>query len=311
MNKGAKCLGSAARRREGLVGYFFMTPTIVGFCLFIAYPLIATVFYSFTKWNGITKPSFIGLRNYVDMLSFDPTFWQSLKVTALYILMTVPTGLAVGLLLAVLLNKSLPGIKVLRTLYYVPVVVPPIASLALWKFIFNPDYGLANALLRLLGLPTSGWLESTMMALPSISIISLWGVGATVIILLGGLQTVPRDLYEAARVDGASGWKRFKYITFPMITPVLFLQLITQTIAGLQQFNAPMVITYDSAARMGGGPNYATYLFSYAVYESSFLNKHFGYASAQALVLFALTMVLTIAVFKFSSAYVYYETEDR
>jgi ABC-type sugar transport system permease subunit len=297
----------SARRREGLIGYLFMSPTVVGFALFVAYPLASAVYLALTKWNGVTKPKFVGARNFVYLVTTDPTFWQSLKATGLYVLMTVPTALLLGLFLAVLLNRSLPGIKALRTLYYVPVVVPSVASLALWKFIFNPTYGMANGLLRGLGLPTSGWLESQLMALPSISIISLWGVGATVIVLLSGLQSVPAELYEAARVDGASGWRRFRHITLPLITPVLFLQLVTGMIAGLQQFNAPMILTKVNSN--GGGPNFATYLLAFAVYDSAFNNNQFGYAMAQVWILFLITLALTVLIFRFSSAYVYYESE--
>jgi ABC-type sugar transport system permease subunit len=297
----------SARLRDGLIGYLFMSPTVIGFTLFVAYPLAAAVYLALTKWNGVTAPKFVGARNFVYLVATDPTFWQSLKVTGLYVLMTVPTGLALGLFLAVLLNRSLPGIKALRTLYYVPVVVPSVASLALWKFIFNPTYGMANGLLRGVGLPTSGWLESQLMALPSISIISLWGVGATVIVLLSGLQSVPAELYEAARVDGASGWRRFRHITLPLITPVLFLQLVTGMIGGLQQFNAPMILTKVNCS--GGGPNFATYLLAFAVYDSAFNNNQFGYAMAQVWILFLITLVLTALIFRFTSAYVYYESE--
>jgi ABC-type sugar transport system permease subunit len=302
-----KRTGRSARRREGLIGYAFMSPTVIGFAVFVAYPLVAAAYLAFTKWNGVTAPKFVGWRNFVYLFTTDPTFWVSLRVTGLYILMTVPTGLILGLFLAVLLNKGLPGIKAFRTLYYVPVVVPSVASMTLWKFIYNPDIGMANSLLRALGLPASKWLESSATALPAISIVSLWGVGATVIVLLSGLQSVPTELYEAARVDGASGWKRFRHITFPLISPVVFLQLVTGMIGGLQQFNAPMVLSRVGAT--GGGPNYATYLLAYAVYESGFINKQFGYAMAQVWVLFIITLVLTMLIFRFSNAYVYYESE--
>lgn len=220
----------------------------------------------------------------------------------------MPTGLVVGIFLAVLLNKKLPAIKLFRTLYYVPVVLPSVAALVLWKFIFNPQYGLANNILLLFHLPISQWLESETMALPAMAMVTLWGVGSTVIIILSGLQSVPADIYEAAVVDGASGAKQFFRITLPMITPILFLQLITTVIAAFQSFNMPALLTQYGGK--GGGPNYATYLFAYSIYDSAFNNNQFGYAMAQVLILFVIIMILTITIFRFSNNFVYYESDD-
>lgn len=299
---------SKAKVREGIIGYMFMIPTIIGFSTFVVYPLISAIYYSLTRWNGLGKPKFIGLKNFEFMFTKDPAFLGSLKVTGLFVLMTVPTGLILGLFLAVLLNKKLPGVKLFRTIYYLPVVLPSVASLVLWKFIFNPQYGLANALLGALHLPTSKWLESEKMALPSMAIVMLWGVGSTVIILLSGLQSVPADIYEAAEVDGASDFRKFWTVTVPMITPVLFLQLITGIIASFQAFNLPQILTNYSGR--GGGPNGATNLLAYSIYDTAFNSQDFGYAMAEVIILFLIITIFTVLIFRFSSAYVYYEADD-
>ena len=288
--------------REGIAGYLFILPSIIGFSTFVAYPLLSSVYYSMTTWSGWNTPQFVGLKNFVYMFTTDPSFWPSLRATALYVLMSVPTGLMLGLFLAVLLNRQLPGIKILRTLYYLPVVLPSVASLTLWDFIYNPQYGLANQLLNLVHLPASQWLQGQSTAMPSIVIIGLWGVGSTMIIFLAGLQSVPMELYEAAQVDGATRWRSFWSVTVPMITPILFLQLITGIIGSFQAFNQAQILTL-------GGPNFATDLFNYNIWNNAFNGQQFGYATAQVWVLFFIIMIFTIVVFRLSNSFVYYEAD--
>ena len=288
--------------REGIAGYLFILPSIIGFSTFVAYPLVSSVYYSMTTWSGWNTPQFVGLKNFVYMFTTDPSIWPSLRATALYVLMSVPTGLMLGLFLAVLLNRQLPGIKILRTLYYLPVVLPSVASLTLWDFIYNPQYGLANQLLNLVHLPASQWLQGQSTAMPSIVIIGLWGVGGTMIIFLAGLQSVPMELYEAAQVDGATRWRSFWSVTMPMITPILFLQLITGMISSFQAFNPAQILTL-------GGPNFATDLFNYNIWNNAFNGQQFGYATAQVWVLFFIIMIFTIVVFRISNNFVYYEAD--
>ncbi|MCU0495581.1 MAG: sugar ABC transporter permease, partial [Chloroflexaceae bacterium] len=232
-------------------------------------------------------------------------------VTALFVLLTVPPSLALGLALALLLNRKLPGIALFRTIFYLPAILPSIATLTIWKFVFNPQFGLANALLTNLGLPTSLWLGSEQAALPTMALIGLWGnvganvvggVGAIMIIFLGALQAVPQEIYEAAEMDGAGRTRMFLRMTLPMISPIIFLQLVLQIISALQAFNQPAVLTK-------GGPNDATNLLMFKIYTNGFGNlsqyPDLGYAIAQVLVLFALIVAVTTFTFRFSSMWVY------
>lgn len=291
------------------MGYVFLSPTVIGFSLFVAYPFFSSIYYSLTDWPGFGAANFVGLENYIYMFTKDPSFGKSLRATFLYVLLTAPLGVLFSLILAVLLNtKNLFGVKILRTTYYLPVVLPSVATLVLWKFVYQPQYGLFNSVLQLFSLPTSLWLESEVMALPSIAIVRLWLVGGTMIVLLGGLQSVPTELYEAATVDGASGWHKFRHITLPMISPILFLQLVYSFIQAFQEFNAPAILT--NYAGRGGGPNFATYLLAYSIYQNAFNDNLFGYAMAQALFLFLIIMLLSVFVYRYSHRMVHYESGD-
>lgn len=295
---------SRSRRpgREAVIGYLFILPSIIGFLVFVLYPLIATFYYSLTRWNGITDPVFVGTKNFVRLFTNDPSFLPSLQATFYYTLLSVPASLVVGLLLAMLLNTVLPGIRFFRTVFYLPAILPSIATLTLWKFIYHPEYGLANELLTALHLPDSAWLGSYQLAIPSMVIIGVWGVGSTMIIFLAGLQAVPQELYEAAKIDGAGPLSLFSRITLPMISPILFLQLILQIITALQAFNQPAILTQ-------GGPGFATDLLMYSIYQHAFsgfnANPQIGYASAQVVVLFFLILIVTVFTFRFSALWVY------
>lgn len=292
-------------RKEALIGYLFILPSIIGFTIFVLYPLISSAYYALTQWNGVTDPVFVGFKNFVYMFTKDPSFVPSLQATLLFALMSVPSALVLGLLLALLLNRALPGIRLFRTILYLPAVLPSIATLTLWKFIYNPQVGLANQVLAFFHLPPSTWLGSYQMALPSIVIIGLWGVGSTMIIFLAGLQGVPPDLYEAAKLDGAGPVNLFWRITMPMISPILFLQLVMQIIGALQAFNQSAVLT-------NGGPGFTTDLLMYSIYKYGFGNlsqfPQLGYATAQVWVLFVLIIIVTIFTFRFSSMWVYAES---
>ena len=290
------------RRKEGLIGYLFILPSIIGLLIFVLYPLVTTFYYALTKWNGITEPEFIGTRNFVRLFTTDPSFIPSLQATLIFTLLSVVSSLVVGLLLALLLNRNMPGIKFFRTALYLPAILPAIATLTLWKFIYHPQYGLANEVLSALHLPTSDWLGSYQMAIPAMVIIGVWGVGSTMIIFLAGLQGVPEELYEAAKIDGSGTLPLFFKITLPMISPILFLQLILQIITALQAFNQPAILT-------AGGPGFATDLLMYSIYQHAFsgfnANPQLGYASAQVVVLLFLIVLVTALTFRFSSLWVY------
>ncbi|GHO70818.1 sugar ABC transporter permease [Ktedonobacter sp. SOSP1-52] len=288
--------------REALAGYLFILPSIIGFMVFVLYPLVTSVYYSLTKWDGVTTPVFVGLKNYIYIFTKDPSFIPTLKATGLFALLSVPSSLIFGLLLAVLLNRNLPGIKLFRTALYLPAILPAIATLTLWKFIYNPQIGLANQVLSFLHLPTSTWLSSYTMALPAIVITGLWGIGSTMIIFLSGLQAVPKEIYEAAKIDGAGSLRLFWHTTLPMISPIIFLQLILQIFGALQAFNQFNILP---------GPGFSTEVLMVHIYHTGFGSisqfPQIGYATAEVWILFFLIMLVTIFTFRFSSMWVYEE----
>ena len=288
---------------ENFQGYMFMIPTLIGWPLFCGYPLITSLYCSFCDWDGINSPIWAGIKNYKFILTADPIFPKSLKVTLIYAAINIPTTLIIGLALAMLLNKKLGGIKVFRTIYYLPTIIPGVATLILWQFMFKSDTGMINGVLRQIGLPAVGWLTDEHVVLWSLSIIRWWAVGGSMMIFLSGLQGVPGELYEAASLDGAGKWQLFKHITIPMITPILFLQLVTGVIGALQAFNEASIMT-------SGGPNYGSYFVNYDIYQTAFggTNKY-GRACAEAWILFVIIAILTVIVFRSSEQYVFYENE--
>lgn len=301
---------AAGRRRltvDNRAGYLFIAPAITGFGLFVVYPLIMSAYYSLTRWNGVTTPQFVGLQNYVYMLTQDPVFWKSVALTVIFAVISVPLSLIAGLALAVLLNRRLKGVKIFRTIFFLPVVLPSVAVLTMWKYLFDPQFGLANQVLSWLHLPTSQWLSSPHSALATIILIGIWGVGSTMIIFLAGLQNVPDELYEAAKLDGAGAPRTFFSITLPMITPILLLQLILQINAAFQTFNQVAILTQ-------GGPDNSTNLLMYKIYHDGFNSVNtplMGYATAEVWFLFVLVMIVTAFTFRTSSMWVYNANETR
>ena len=284
-------------------GYAFISLWIIGFAVFTAGALIGSFSISFTEWNIVGTPEFTGLENYQKMIE-DEFFWQSLKVTVIY-LFNVPLNLAIGLFLAILLNQKIPLIGFFRTLFYLPSVTAGVAVSLLWLWIFNPKFGVINVLLKnLLGIKGPGWLGSETWALPALIIMSVWGVGGGMLIYLGALQGVPTAFYEAATLDGAGAWQKFRNITIPMITPVLLLNLIMGVIASFQVFTQAFIMTQ-------GGPNYATLFYVLYLYQNAFQWFNMGYASALAWVLFVVILAFTIVILRTSSSWVYYEGGER
>jgi ABC-type sugar transport system permease subunit len=287
--------------------YVFIAPALVGFSVFVVYPLVRSFYLALTRWNGLSAPKFIGFDNFRRLFTTDPSFWPSIRATAYLVLLYVPLSLALGLALAVFCNQRFAGVRIVRTLAYLPVVLPVVATITLWKFMFNPQVGLINTVLEKLNLPTSGWLSSSTMAMPSVVIVMLWGVGATMIIFLAALQSVPLELYEAARVDGAGSGSIFFRITLPMISPIMLLQVILQTTAALQTFNQPKILSPDGV----GGPGFSTSVLMLQIYKNGFANlgrvPQLGYASAQVWVLFVIIIAVVALTAKFSSLWTYSE----
>ncbi len=292
------------RQRENLEFYLFISPWLIGFVVFTAGPMLATLALSFANWDLLTPPSFAGLGNYVQLLTRDPLFWQALKVSAAYSFLGIPLRIALAFFVAILLNQNVKALALLRTLYYMPSVISGVAVAVLWLWIFNPDFGPINLILAMVGIRGPLWLASQTWALPSLIIVSLWGVGGSMIIFLAGLQGIPTALYEAAAIDGANAWRRFWAVTVPMISPVLFFNLVMGVIDSFQAFTNSYVMT-------NGGPNYATLMYVLYLYQNGFKYFQMGYASALAWVLFLVILLLTLLIFRSSAAWVYYEGELR
>ncbi|RIK37110.1 MAG: ABC transporter permease [Chloroflexi bacterium] len=265
--------------------------------------MVASLFIAFTEWDLITSPRWAGLAN-IQAMWQDRLVAQALKVTTFYALASVPLHLIFGLGLALLLNNKIGGLRLYRTAFYLPSVLSGVAVALLWRWLFSKEFGLINALLYRIGIEGPSWLGDERWALPSLVAMSLWGVGAGAIIYLAGLQGIPTDLYEAAEVDGARGWSRFWSITLPMMTPVLFFQLVTGFIGALQVFTEAFIMTR-------GGPNNATLFYLLYLYQNAFEYFRMGYGSALAWVLFLYILVLTLLTFRSSQFWVFYEGEER
>jgi multiple sugar transport system permease protein len=300
----AKRPGLSERQRENLAGWLWASPWILGFLIFTLGPMLASIYFSFTDFPVISPPKWVGLANFRFMLTQDSSVLQALKVTTVYALVSVPLNLALGFFVAILLNQPIRGIAIWRTIYYLPAIISGVAVSLLWQWIFNTDFGLANWLLALVGIKGPAWLLDPHWALPALIIMSLWGVGGSMIINLAGLQSVPTQLYEAAEIDGANGWWRFWYVTVPMVSPVIFFNLVMGIIGALQTFTQAFIMT-------NGGPMEATYFFMLHLYNNAFQWLKMGYASALAWVLFAYILLLTLLVLRSSAAWVYYEGEVR
>lgn len=299
------------RRREALWGYLFISPWLVGFAVFTIGPMIASLIFSFTRYNIISPPAFLPpFENYIKMFTDDPDFWHSLQITATYAALAIPLNLVIGFALAFLLNQKVPGMSFWRTAFYIPSVLAGVAVAILWGFIFNPKYGILNWFLGLVGIHGPGWLSSPHWALSALVIMSLWGVGGGMIIYLSGLQSIPTSLYEAAQIDGANGWKQFFHITVPLMSPVIFYNLVIGIIGTFQYFTEVYVLTSGLTGGVGG-PAKSTLFYNVYLYRTAFTYMNMGYASALAWVLFIVVLFLTLLVFRSSTAWVYYEGELR
>jgi len=295
---------SPAARREAWAGYLFISPWLIGFVVFVVGPMIASFFISFTRWNIVGDPSWVGIDNYRRILTSDPDFVQALKVTFKYALIYLPLVTVLGLAMAMALNSKLKGVSVFRTMFYLPYVVPGIAATLIWVWILNPRFGLLNTVLGWIGMEGPNWLGNPNTALYGIIMISLWGVGGSAIIYLAGLQNIPDHLYEAATVDGASAAQKFRHITIPMLTPVIFFQLIIALIGVFQTFTSSFVATK-------GGPLKSTFFYMLYIYNKAWESLRMGYASALAWILFVIILVITLLVLRSSAMWVYYESEVK
>jgi len=290
--------------RETLAFYLLISPWLIGLLLFVLGPMAASLVFSFTRWDLLSPATFVGLHNYEKMFTRDPLFWQALKVTTIYTAVYVPMELAGGLVLALLLNQKLRFLGIFRTIYYLPSVLPGVAFVVLWMWILHPDVGLINTLLSFIGIQGPRWLADPDWALPALLMMSLWGLGRSMVIYLASLQGIPRHLYEAAAIDGAGRWHSFYKITLPMLTPTIFFNLVLSIISTFQTFTSAFVAT-------DGGPLDSTLFYVLYLFRQAFQYFNMGYASALAWVLFVIILALTLLIVRSSGRWVYYEGEKR
>jgi len=297
-----------ASRRSGESVWFWIlvAPAVLGFLAFNLGPMIESLYLSFTKYDVISPPQYIGVRNYTYLIFNDPAFWPSVIVTAVFAAVSVPLGLISALAVALLLNRKVAGQGVFRTIYFLPSLLPATASGVVWVFIFHPTFGLLNRLLYFVGIEGPAWTQSVTWALPALIIMSLWGFGQPMVIFLAGLQDVPDSLYEAADLDGASRWQQFRNVTLPLITPVLFFNLVMGLIGALKVFDSAYV--FGSTSGVGpGGPARATLFYALNLYQKAFSYFHMGLASAMAWLLFLAILALTAFNFWLGKRWVHSE----
>ncbi len=302
----SRLMKGRVEKREQRAAYLFLSPWIVGMVLFVIGPVVASIVLSLTNYSIVFPSHFIGLQNYHTMIH-DSIFWQSLATTLTYVLYSVPLYLVVGLGISLLLNMKRRGVNFFRTVIFLPYVISGVAVAILWSSLLNPDFGGVNWLLRHLGISNPPlWLLSPTWALPSIVLIGLWSVGGGAIIYLAGLQNIPAQLYEAAEVDGAGPWQRFRYVTFPRLTPTLLFVLLTGLVSAFQVFD----VVYLLGGPMGGAGS-ALNFYLLNMWTQGFGNNRLGYASGLAWVLVLISGVVILAVFKGASRWVYYEHEGN
>jgi len=292
----------ALRKQEKKLGYVFASPWLLGLLIFGAFPIIASLFLSFTRYRMVGTPSWIGLANYRALFFNDSIFWTSLWNTLYHVFLSVPLGLIVGILLALLLNTRIRGIGIYRTLFYLPNVVSIVAMSLLWLWLFQPNFGLINQILtpvyNLLNMEPLGWYRASNLSKLTIVLMGLWTAGGSMIIYLAQMQDIPRDYYEAAEIDGANGFQQTIKITLPLMTPSIFFNFIMGIILGFQVFAVAYIMTQ-------GGPGRSTYYYGYYLFDKMINDNNMGQASAMAWILLIVTLIITLLALTLNK-YVFY-----
>lgn len=291
---------SSRQRQHNLRnGLLFASPAILGLLIFVVYPVAASIYYSFTSYSVLQPPIWVGLDNYRTLLTDDPLFYTTLYNTMYMALFSIPLSVIAAMGLAMLLNLKVRGQAFYRTVFYLPTIVPFVASSVLWLWIYNPQYGIFNSLLWYVGISGPGWLSDPAWSKPALVIMSVWGVGGWMVIYLAGLQDVPQELYEAAELDGARWWSKTRHLTLPFMSPYILFSVIQMLIGIFQYFTQVAVMTQ-------GGPADSTRMYAYYLYQNAFTFFKMGYASAMAWLLFIFVVLLTILIFRTSARRVYY-----
>ncbi len=296
---------SPAQRRQNLYGYMFLTPWLIGFFGLFIGPGLYSLYLSLTKYDVLSTPTFIGLQNYVTMFTDDDLFWPSLGRTAYYAVVSVPLSVIGSMTLAILLNTKLRGVTVYRTLFFMPSLVPLVATIVLFKVLLNSDFGLVNTTLRSLGMENPpGWFGDRYWAIPSLVLIRLWASlgGTQMIIFLAGLQGIPTELYDAASIDGANSWQSTRHVTIPLLTPTIFFNTVLGIIGAMQTFAAAFIATE-------GGPGFATWFFALHIWKQAFDYFNMGYAAALAWFFAVIIVILTLIQMRLSKRFVFYYGE--
>jgi len=294
-----------SRWRQLTHGLLFISPWVIGFSAFYLYPFFATLYYSFTRFTGIGNPVFTGMSNF-DGLLHDATFRTALFNTCYYTVIEVPFSTVVALGLALLLNMNVRGQAIYRTLFYIPSIVPVVASSLIFVWIFQPSFGIVNSLLSDVHIAGPAWFFSIAWSKPTFILLGLWGLGQPMVIYLAALQGVPAEMYEVAALEGAGPFQRLRYVTVPMISPVILFNVILSLVLSIQYFTQAQVIESPP-----GSPGTSTMFFVIYYYQQAFTDLHLGYASAMALLLFILVLIITVVLLRTSSRWVYYEGEQR
>lgn len=304
MKAATKPLLSRRTRKNLLTGVAFVSPWIAGYLAFTVYPILASAYYSLTRYDVLRPARFVGLENYVLIFTKDEIFRTVLSNTLYMVVLGVPAGLATAFLLASLLNNEMKARSVFRLIFFMPAIVPEVVMAEVWRWVYNTNWGVINSVLKALGQPVIPFLSSQTLAKPSLILIGCWAAGGSMVIFLAALQDVPRPLYDAAMVDGANAFQRFWHVTIPMCTPAILFVLLTGMIGSFQQFGLAWLLTQ-------GGPNQATEFYSINLYRNAFVYFKMGYASALAWILFVLIVICTILIFRSSARWVYYGGEAR
>ncbi|NHN28974.1 carbohydrate ABC transporter permease [Paenibacillus agricola] len=295
-------LQAAREWKRTLIAYGFISPWLIGFLVFIIGPMLASLYFSFTQYDMLSDPQWVGFDNYIEMFTSDKRFMAALKVTLMFVLVSVPLKLIFALLVAMIFNVDRKGVTVYRTLYYIPSILGgSVAVAVMWKQIFGSK-GAVNSILALFGIKGMSWIASPDFAIWTLIVLVVWQFGSPMLIFLAGLKQIPTELYEAAKMDGAGAVMRFFRVTLPMLTPIIFFNLVMQTIGGFMTFTQSFLIT-------SGGPMDSTLFYAVYLYETAFTHFHMGYASAMAWVLLLIVGLFTALIFKSSSSWVHYEAE--
>lgn len=287
---------------SGRAGVLMALPAMIGLLVFLIGPMLASLVLSLTDWTIGRPPNLVGTANYQKLATGDPLFWKSLGVTAYYTLLVVPLTLVVAFAVAMLLNQRVRALGVFRLVYYLPVLVPIVASAILWNWMFNPELGLFNELFKSVGLPPTKWTFNEATVIPSLALMGVWSFGNVMVIFLAGLQGVPAHLYEAVAIDGGGAWQKFWHITVPMMSPIIFFNVVTGLVAAVQSFHQAYLMT-------GGGPNNGSSFIVYYLYKTAFTKGLMGYASALAWITFLICALTTLIMFRWAKQWVHYSMD--